>query len=164
MKLISKLSEITENKSLVVTIGNFDGLHIGHRSLLEEALKAAKSMSGDLVLISFIPHPQEFFCKLNDFYLNSFEERRSLLKDFGIKYFLEISFDKEFSNLSPETFLNEYILSDKRVKKLYLGHDFSFGKSKAGNLEFVEKFLSNSEVKLEVFPEFKTSLDKVSSS
>jgi len=164
MKLISKLSEISENKPLIVTIGNFDGVHLGHRSLLEQALKTARGMSGDLVLISFVPHPQEFFSKLNDFYLNSFEERRSLLKDFGIKYFLEISFDEEFSNLSPESFLKEYILSDKRVKKLYLGHEFSFGKSKSGNLEFVKNFLLNTGVQLEVFPEFKTSMDKVSSS
>jgi riboflavin kinase / FMN adenylyltransferase len=164
MKLISKLSEIAGNKSIIVTIGNFDGVHLGHRRLLEEALKTAKGMAGDLVVISFVPHPQEFFSKLNDFYLNSFEERRELLKDFGVKYFLEINFDEQFSNLSPEAFLREYILSDKRVKKLYLGHDFSFGKSKTGNLEFVEKFLSNSEVQLEVFPEFKTSMDKVSSS
>lgn len=164
MKLISKLSEITGNKDFIVTIGNFDGLHLGHRRLLKEALKASNSLAGDLVLITFFPHPQEFFSKLNDFYLNSFEEKREILQGFGIKYLLEITFDERLSNLSPEDFLNEYILNDNRVKKLYLGHDFSFGKSKTGNLEFVKKYLANSQVELEVFPEFVLGADKVSSS
>ncbi len=164
MKLISKLSEINGNKDLIVTIGNFDGLHLGHRRLLQDALKTAKGLAGDLVLITFFPHPQEFFSKLNDFYLNSFEEKRDILEGFGIKYLLEIVFDERLSNLSPEDFLNEYILNDKRVKKLYLGHDFSFGKSKTGNLEFVKKYLANSQVELEVFPEFILGTEKVSSS
>lgn len=164
MKLISKLSEIAGNNPLVVTIGNFDGLHLGHRNLLSEALKLSKNLGGNLVVITFIPHPQDFFSNFQDFYINTFEERRDLLKEVGIDYLLEISFNGEFSNLSPETFLNEYILKDKRVSTLYLGHDFSFGKSKSGNLDFVKKSLLQTNVNLEVYPEYIKDDRKISSS
>lgn len=164
MKIISKLSEITGNKPLVVTVGNFDGVHLGHRKLMGAAQSAAKKMDGHLVVTTFIPHPQDFFSNFKGFYLNTFEERRDLLNDFGIEYLLEINFDDDFRNLSPEAFLNDYILKDKRVNILYLGHDFSFGKSKSGNLDFVRKFISKTEVTLEVLPEYTKAGEKISSS
>ncbi len=164
MRLISKLSDIPGNKPIIVTIGNFDGIHLGHRKLLEDALEGSKRISGHLVVFTFIPHPQDFFLNLNNFYINSFEERRKILEELGIEYLLEIKFDEKLSLLSPDDFLREYIFLDKRVIKLFLGHDFSFGKDKSGNLDFVKKFLIDSHIRLEIFPEFLINGDKVSSS
>jgi riboflavin kinase / FMN adenylyltransferase len=163
MKLVSKLSEIPGNGPILVTLGNFDGLHLGHRKLLEEAFNASKKINGYLAVITFCPHPQEIFLNLDNFYINSFQERRELLEGVGVDFLCEIGFDEEFSSLSPDQFLNDYILNDSRVKTLFLGHDFSFGKSKSGTFEFVRDFLSKTKVNLKVFPEYLKDGEKVSS-
>jgi riboflavin kinase/FMN adenylyltransferase len=165
MEIINSLKDIkNEKKKLSLTIGNFDGLHCGHRSILKKILKECSGKGCELVVMTFIPHPKQLISPNNDFLINSYEERRELFKSVGIKYVMEIDFTRDFSTLQPAQFLDLYLLTNEKLEDIYLGHDFSFGANKSGNFEFAKKYCSEKNVLVHLMNEFKLKDDSVSSS
>ena len=111
-----------ELPSPVVTLGNFDGLHLGHRVLLSESLRLAHEIQGTPMVVTFEPHPRKILrpqapLKL----LTTFEERLTLIKEFGIKAVLIIPFTKKLAELPAEEFLEEYLLYGLRIRGLVWG-------------------------------------------
>jgi len=164
MKEISKISDLNESSRVAISMGNFDGVHLGHQALLRNALKESKNKDFSLGVITFIPHPSEIFKGVKDFYINSFKERRELLKELGIDFIVELPFDETFAKLSPEDFLSEYVLKIKNLKKLFLGHDFGLGKDKRGDLKFIADFIRPFNIEFHVEEEFLFEGHEVSSS
>ncbi|MBT3583314.1 MAG: bifunctional riboflavin kinase/FAD synthetase [Halobacteriovoraceae bacterium] len=164
MKIIGSISEIEGDQKLGITIGNFDGLHLGHKDLLTQV--ADHCHKGDLkfLVITFIPHPSQILFPQPSFLLNTYAGKRQLLKDYGVKYLLEIPFTRNFSTLSPEEFLCEVILKDQRVSSIFMGYDFAFGKNKKGNYQFVKDYCSDKDISVCLQEEFKKGDKKVSSS
>lgn len=164
MKKIENL-EIVKNSNVGVVIGNFDGVHLGHQKLIKEVLKDCKKEELELLLITFRPHPKQTLKALKKFLINSYDERAELLDSCGMFYFYEIPFTRDLSMLPPKDFLDKYILPLKNIKKIFLGHDFSFGVNKTGNHDFVREYFSNSkDVDVIVLNKYELNETLVSSS
>jgi riboflavin kinase/FMN adenylyltransferase len=167
MKTLKNILDLQDSKKsnpdIGITIGNFDGVHLGHQFLIEELKKDCEKNNCSLLVVSFRPHPQTILkSTIEDFLINSYEEKSCLLEKFGADYYLELKFDREFSTQSPENFLENHLLQYPQVKKLYLGHDFTFGADKRGDFSFTQKYCASKNIQVEQLPKY--SKDSVSSS
>lgn len=164
MQIINSLRQLPDENHYAVTIGNFDGVHLGHQQVLSFVKKHCQENGLKLVVLSFNPHPQEILNPGNYFLLNSVEEKRELLGENGVDFLCEIKFDRNFSTLSPEQFLNEHIFINMNLKKLFLGHDFAFGANKSGGHQVAEQLCEKNQVKVETLAKFEFENKRVSSS
>ena len=127
---------LIENES-VVAIGNFDGLHLGHQSVLKRA--RAKAGSRPLVALSFWPHPRFYFQKeTHSFLLSTLEERHALLSQF-CTHTLAIPFDGDFVKTTAQRFVNHFLIEDLKAKAVFVGRDFRFGNQRKGSIETLIK-------------------------
>jgi riboflavin kinase/FMN adenylyltransferase len=146
-----------------VTIGNFDGVHSGHREFLAQIKNDCIRDHAKFVIVTFIPHPLQILKSHTGFLINTYEERRELLASVGTDYLLEIDFTRDFSTLSPDMFLENFIFSFGGISKIYLGHDFAFGANKAGDFNLAKKFCALKNTELVLQKEFKVNEKIVSS-
>jgi riboflavin kinase/FMN adenylyltransferase len=164
MKVLQNLLDIPNTPEIGVTIGNFDGVHLGHRELLLKIKSDCLKKNVLFVVMTFVPHPQKILRPEKErFLLNSYEQRRALLKDMGVDYLIEMQFTRDFSTLAPEEFLNRFIFSYPQLKSFYLGYDFAFGANKQGGFDLVKDICGPRGVHIEVQPKFEFH-DKVVSS
>jgi riboflavin kinase/FMN adenylyltransferase len=121
----------------IVTPGTFDGVHLGHRTILKRLKELAEKSSGQTVVITFEPHPR-IVLQPNDQsleLLSTLDEKIRLLAEIGIDHLLVIPFDKAFSELSSDEFIKMILVNAVRTKKLVIGYDHHFGKNREGRLE-----------------------------
>ena len=124
-------------KGGTVVIGNFDGVHVGHQQLLQDAQK----FGNPVVAMTFEPHPTTLFAPDKaPTHLTSLEARINLLLKNGADAVLVIDFDKEFANLSPEDFVNKILINELDAKAVMVGSNFTYGKNAAGKAEDLRKF------------------------
>ena len=117
-----------------VAIGNFDGVHLGHRALLEEALRIAHASGGEAVALTFDPHPARFFApSLAPPMLTPLQRRIELLEEAGAEVVLVEPFTAEFAGMLAEDFVEEVLAKDMGARHVVVGADFSFGKNRRGN-------------------------------
>lgn len=164
MQVVKSLNSSELDKPFALTIGNFDGVHKGHRKVLDYVKSKANELGLKLVVVTFNPHPQEILNPGNYFLLNSFPEKCELIKSCGADFLCEIKFDRNFSTLSPENFLKEYIFNNPNLKSIFLGHDFAFGANKSGGHDLAEKFAQKNNVVFEDLAKFTFAGERVSSS
>ena len=136
MKIFRHFSEVTSAlKGAVVAIGNFDGVHRGHRALIAEARLQAESRKAPLAVLSFEPHPQEFFKPGSDcFRLTPLRSKARLLADLGVDALYALNFDADMAGRSPQEFVTDVLVEGLGISGVVVGHDFEFGKARAGNL------------------------------
>ena len=166
MILIRDLKEIGDkygDDKIYVTIGNFDGVHVGHQEFLKSIKRECSKDHAKFVLVTFIPHPHQVLKGLTSFLINTYEERRDLVKSCGVDYLLEIDFTRDFSTLGPEQFLENFIFLNKGVEKIFLGHDFAFGANKSGDFNVAQNFCKNKNTQLVLQKEFTVDKKQVSS-
>jgi riboflavin kinase/FMN adenylyltransferase len=117
-----------------VAIGNFDGVHLGHRALLDEARRAAAAVGGQAVALTFDPHPARFFAPhLAPPMLTPLARRIELLQEAGAEVVLVEPFTADFAALSAEQFVEQVLARDLGARHVVVGADFSFGKGRLGN-------------------------------
>ena len=123
MKTISGVSKLDSSlQSSVVTIGNFDGIHLGHQALISKTVSLSKKHEDSAVVMSFRPHPVKvLFPEREINRLFSYEDQASQLEELGIDYFVQQPFSRELSELSAERFLNELILKPLNPKAIVVG-------------------------------------------
>lgn len=156
MKVIHKITEIPDTEQLGVTIGNFDGVHIGHQYLLKEIKNKCLAKGLSFVVVTFVPHPQKILCPGKDrFLINSYMYKRDLLEKLGVDYLIEIEFNRDFSTLAPQEFLKDYLLLHPGLKDIYLGYDFAFGANKQGDFDIVRETCKKCNVEIQPKFEFK---------
>lgn len=137
MKIYNSLDEFQPIDNVVVTIGTFDGVHLGHLKLINRVLEMAREINGETVILTFFPHPrmilypQEHGIEL----LNTVDEKISLLAETGIDHLIIHPFDQSFSELTSEEFIKEVISRKLKTKKLIIGYDHRFGKNREGTFE-----------------------------
>lgn len=137
MKIYEGLNDFLPIQNAVVTLGTFDGVHLGHQKILARIREIADDRKGETVLITFWPHPRlvlypgEHKIKL----LTSFEEKAALLRKFGIDHLITIPFTKEFSQLSSEEFIQKVLVEKIQTKVLVIGYDHRFGKDREGGFD-----------------------------
>ncbi len=141
MKVLEFRKNITSQDPVIVTIGNFDGVHLGHQSLIRKIVKEAQQRSCSSVLMTFDPHPQEVIHpQLAVPKICTPDLRIKLLEVLGLDAVHIIRFTKDFSKLSPEDFALHFLIERFNIVKLVVGYDFHFGKSRAGNATLLENY------------------------
>ena len=141
MKVYNNLNEYEGAINPVVTIGIFDGLHLGHQKILSRLLKAAEELNGEAILLSFFPHPRMVLHpdKNELRLLNTLDEKISLLQRTGIHHVILHPFDLAFSELTSEQFIRGILVDQIGAKKIIIGYDHHFGKDRAGSFEQLKK-------------------------
>ncbi|MFA3782489.1 bifunctional riboflavin kinase/FAD synthetase [Melioribacteraceae bacterium 4301-Me] len=136
MKIYSDTVNINNNTiRYVVTVGTFDGLHIGHMKIIDSVVRKAQSVNGQSVLVTFEPHPRLVLSKdYNIKLLTTFDEKRKLLQEAGIDNLIVINFTKQFSQLSSEEFIYHYIVQKIGAQHMIIGYDHKFGKDRNGDV------------------------------
>lgn len=136
------LEEYPFTQNSFVTLGAFDGIHFGHRQIISRLISEAKTNGGVSVLITFNPHPQEVIQKGPAEFrlLTTLTEKLSVLKQTGIDRILVLPFTRDFSELSPEDFIEKVLAGKIGVKKIWLGYDHGFGRNRQGSARLLEEF------------------------
>lgn len=164
LKQISELKNLYNEDKIEITIGNFDGVHLGHREFLSRIHNDCKKTKSKFIVVTFVPHPVQILKAQTGFLINTFTERRELLAQCGVDYLLEIDFTRDFSTLLPEDFLEKYIFAFAGIEKIYLGHDFVFGANKSGDFKLAKNLCEKKLVSLILQDEFKLDNHSISSS
>lgn len=150
----------------VVTIGNFDGVHLGHQQLLRAISEHAARVPGSTaVALTFQPHPHFVLRpEAAPHLLNTYEEKHELLLRYGAQAVVEEPFSREFSNITPEAFVSQLLVGKLNAKVLYLGYDFAFGKERSGSLGTIRRLAEERGLELHVVEPYKVNGQAVSSS
>lgn len=136
MKIYRNIEDFIPVDNAVVTIGTFDGVHIGHQKILSNLKESAKEINGETVLLTFFPHPRMILQPEDDSLrlISTMEEKASKLAACGIDHLIITPFTKEFSQQSPEDYIRDVLVSKIGTKKIVIGYDHRFGKDRAGSL------------------------------
>lgn len=134
------LKDIDRVSNSVVTVGTFDGVHLGHKALIETVVRKAKERNARSVVISFDPHPRDIINpgSAGIKQLTTIQERREILEEIGIDVLLIIPFTRDFSLLSSEEFVKKIVFERVGVSEFVIGYDHHFGKDRTGTIETVE--------------------------
>ncbi len=137
MKIYYAIDDFQPLPFAVVTSGTFDGVHVGHQTILKRLQEIAQRHHGETVVITYWPHPrlvlnpEERDLRL----LNTFEEKAALLKEHGVQHLLRIPFTREFSSISSQAFITGILVNKLGTRKLVIGYDHRFGKNREGSFE-----------------------------
>jgi riboflavin kinase/FMN adenylyltransferase len=150
MKVVTSLPD-TRTAS-VVSIGNFDGLHLGHRRILETVVQRARTLRLQSVAMTFSPHPIRFLAPdRSPRMISTLDQKIALIESTGIDVLFIARFDRPFSRLSPEEFVQHYLIDGLQARSVCVGGNFNFGYQQRGTIETLRQFKSNFEI-IEVPP------------
>lgn len=157
MKIYRGHHEIHENfPKPVLTIGNFDGLHLGHRKIIESVIGRARAEGGTSIIYTFRPHPHLALSPGSAMQLlNTYDEKLEMIETMGVDVAIEEPFSREFSTIAPEKFLRDILLKRLSALAVYVGYDFAFGKDRAGSLELLKGFCEVEGVECNVIAPLK---------
>lgn len=134
MKIYQSLNEFIPTKKTIVTLGTFDGVHLGHNVILDKICNIAKQENLESVLLTFFPHPRLIVSNDSEIkMLNTMAEKAMLLEQKGIQNFIIHPFDKLFSELSPREFVEQVLIKQLNIHKIIIGYDHKFGKNRAAD-------------------------------
>ena len=133
--MLKFLSEVEHNPDCVVTVGTFDGVHEGHKSLIRILVDKAKEVNGRAVLVTFDPHPREIITpgKSGVRLLTTIQERAAILGELGVDMMVVIPFSRDFSLLSSEAFIRDIVFAKIGLKAFVIGYDHQFGRNREGS-------------------------------
>ncbi|RAJ15006.1 bifunctional riboflavin kinase/FAD synthetase [Olleya aquimaris] len=130
-----------QNNNTVLTIGTFDGVHIGHQKIINRLVDVAKSRNLEPTLLTFFPHPRMVLQKdANIKLINTINEKEQLLKRFGITNLVVKKFTKEFSRLTAEQFVKDILVNQLKSKYVIIGYDHHFGRNRNANIDDLKQF------------------------
>ena len=162
--LINGLTNLTvEHSPSVVSIGNYDGVHLGHQHVVKTLLEKSDELKVPSTVITFEPLAKEFFMPSSVLRLTSLEHRAALLSDLGVDRVLCINFTKEFANYSPSDFIKEVLVHGLGVKYLCVGDDFRFGKDRKGDFELLQRAGNQHGFSVAAHETFELNGERVSS-
>ena len=167
MKIFRNIEDIKDIKNAVVTTGSFDGVHIGHKVIINRLKKLASLINGESVLITFHPHPRRVLYPESEgkdlLLINSQREKIELLKKAGLDNLIIINFTKEFAQTSSLDFVKEILLKKVKAKKIIVGFNHYFGHNKEGNYQSLHKLADEYNFDVEEIPEQDIQNETVSS-
>jgi len=161
IKDINNIEKTTSNNC--ISIGNFDGMHMGHIELVKETVRIAKENNLVPTVLTFDQMPEEYF-KANDFFrLMEMSDKYKVFEKLGVEQVLVIPFDKSFSEINENIFIKEILIEKLSLKHLIVGKDFKFGYKRMGNIELLQKYSELGGYNLLSLDLVKISSDKISS-
>lgn len=155
MKIYRSLDEFETLSNAVVTIGTFDGVHIGHQKILSKLKECASEIGGETVLLTFFPHPRLIINPNDDNLrlINDIEEKSHRLSLSGIDHLIITPFTRDFSNQSPEEYINNVLVGKLGTKQIVIGYDHHFGKDRQGSIKDLKHFAEIYDYAVEQIPE-----------
>ncbi len=139
MHIIKPDSPLGAAQKSVITVGNFDGVHVGHRVLLETLITRAKERNARSIVLTFEPHTRSYFIPQTVFhYLTTLDEKAILLKKYGIDTLACIHFNQEIAEMSPEEFVQKILIRRFGAVEWIMGKNHTFGKNKSGDHNFLQ--------------------------
>ena len=164
MKIYKDIEQLPAFRNAVVTVGSFDGVHLGHRRIFEYVRKAAERLDGESVVVTFDPHPQTVLHPEREFFtLNTLEENAALIETEGIDNMVVLQFTKAFSQLSFQDFLT-FLIKKIGIRAIVMGPDHNFGKAREGNRETMREICAKNSIEIIIIPELIMEDNKVRSS
>lgn len=141
MKIYNNFSDFVKVPNAIVTIGTFDGVHLGHQAILKDMVKTAKDIGGETVVITFYPHPRQVLNinAANLRFITTQDEKLQLLEKSGVDNVIVVNFTKEFSRVSSEDFIRDYIIEHINPVKLVIGYDHHFGNNRMGDFNLLSE-------------------------
>jgi riboflavin kinase/FMN adenylyltransferase len=140
MRIFEGIESLGEIKNPVVTIGTFDGVHLGHQKIIEQLNLEAEKIGGESVLLTFDPHPRIVLFPENHNVklIQTLEEKFQVLEKFNLKNVVLVPFTNEFSELTATEFVEQILVGNLKAKKVVIGYDHQFGRNREGNIEFLK--------------------------
>lgn len=161
MEITHSIFDFTPTQKTIVTIGTFDGVHIGHQKIIEKLVHEAKSSGKKSVLLTFFPHPRMVLQKdVSIKLINTIDERAQHLEKLGLDYLIIHPFSKEFSRLTALDFVRDVLVNRLNISKLIIGYDHHFGKNREGNIEQLTEYSHLYDFTVEEIP--AQDIDEVS--
>ena len=135
MQIFNSIFDFKTQKKTILTLGTFDGVHIGHQKIIKKLIKEATQNNCESTLLTFFPHPrmvlkQDIAIKL----INTIEEKIALFEEMGLENLIIHPFDANFSELSPEDFVKNILVDQLNVSKIIIGYDHKFGKNRSADI------------------------------
>ena len=150
MKYLSNsFDQINIDEKLCLTIGNFDGIHKGHREIIKNLIQQTKTSNLKSAILSFTPHPKIYFNKQKNFMINSQSKKKEILKDLGLDYLIDLNFNDKFTQLSHNEFEDKILLEKLNSKRILIGKDFQYGNQRKGNIDTLKIFCEKNKIELE---------------
>jgi riboflavin kinase / FMN adenylyltransferase len=164
MFIFDDLSEVPYNQNSIITLGTFDGIHLGHRNIIDRLTEHAAANKGRSMLITFDPHPRNVVS--DDFKLKILSTRREkirILEKLGIDNLFIIRFTKEFASQTADEFFKHFIINGTGISDMIIGYDHHFGKGRSGDIKTLEELGKIYNFGITVVPEVKVNGQIVSS-
>ncbi len=152
MRVEVGFEQIRRDPSSVVTIGTFDGVHLGHLAIIRYLLERTTERDGISTLVTFYPHPREVIQGRPVPVLTMIEERAAILEKIGLDRFVVIPFTKEFSRLTAEDFVADVLVNKVGVREVVIGYDHGFGHERKGNASLLREMGPRLGFEVDVIP------------
>jgi riboflavin kinase/FMN adenylyltransferase len=155
MQIYHHIKDFKPLKNAVVTIGTFDGVHLGHQEIIQKLVEQAKANGGESVILTFFPHPR-MILNPGDYSLkmiNTMPEKAALLSQLGVDHLIITPFTRDFSNLLPQEYISQVLINQIGMKSMVIGYDHRFGKDRSGGLKELTQHSNQYHYSLEEIPE-----------
>lgn len=145
-------------KPICLSIGNFDGIHQGHKYIIDILIKESRRLGLKAAVLSFNPHPRQFFNQnFKKFNITTESYKEELLSLAGVDIFYKLEFDEEVASLTPEYFINHFLIEKLNLKSLIIGENFRFGKDRKGNIDLLKKLSKEKKFDLHIIKSQKSN-------
>ncbi len=136
LKIFHSINDFSSNKKTILTLGTFDGVHIGHKKILEKLIQKTKKEDYESLVLTFFPHPRMVLQEHSDIkLLNTIDEKIALLEQIGIENLVIHPFDETFSRLTAEEFVKNVLVDRFHIQKIIIGYDHRFGRNRTANID-----------------------------
>ena len=150
MKIYRSIEDYNEVKRSVVTIGTFDGIHLGHQKILSRLIKSSKNKDLNSVVLTFFPHPRIILNKYNEVkMIDTLDEKIIHLNEIGIDSLIIHPFDKNFSLLSANQFIKDFLVDKLKIKHIIIGYDHRFGKGREASVTDLKNYADDYDFTVE---------------
>jgi riboflavin kinase / FMN adenylyltransferase len=141
MAVYYDINTLPRFKNAVITIGTFDGVHMGHRVILQQVMQQAREVNGESILLTFEPHPRKIVFPDQPLKLiTTLEEKIELITETGIEHIVVVPFTKEFAALSAQEYIEEFLVKKINPNSIVIGYDHHFGSDRKGNIDMLKDF------------------------
>ena len=165
MQVHYNIKELPEFERAVITIGAFDGVHLGHRQIIQQLIESARSIDGTDVLITFFPHPKkvvgspDYQIRL----LNTLEEKIGLLAATGLSHLVVVPFSEAFASMSAETYIADFLVKQFHPHTIITGYDHRFGSNRTGDIDLLRRQSTTFNYRVTEIPEYLIKNNSISS-
>ena len=165
MKIIRHLEHISTDKNSIVTIGAFDGVHLGHQAVISKLKQIAKDKNLTPYVIFFEPLPKEYFLKEQKLErIQNLRDKIISIRDTGIDNIVCLRFDKKLINIEAEEFIENYLVNKLKIKHIIVGDDFRFGKNRKGDFNLLQEFSKTHSFNIDKLSTMNIDNKRISSS